>query len=324
MGKNNRNYPLDLSRTLCIVWIVAFFHMLNYFPKESQPQEMVGMVLYDITICVLSCFTYLSGYFLSKYSFINTRDVWAFYKKRLVRFFPLFVIACFSLIICGSDLKQIIFAVLGLSLIIPPPIYTLWYMSMLMLFYFITPLLRFTIDGDSNIICRANILKVIFIILIFALSFMYADRRLTLYLPFYIIGLNIPHKRAKELITNVYVFAISFILFAVLMIIRLKIYPNYISNFILPVESFAGVLVILSLSQFLYTDKIQRIVSWISEGSLCAYLFHRFFYAIILIITSMITGSKYMTIPLSIVSFIVLLVLSFYIQKLYNVILKRV
>lgn len=308
-----RNHAFDLARAVCVIWIVAFFHMLNYFPKESQFPEMTAMVCYDITICVLACFTFLSGYFLSKYRFDNKSDVVTFYKKRFTRFFPLFVIASFSLLICGSSIRQILLAIGGLSLIIPPPIYTLWYMSMLMLFYLMTPLLKYEKDSLSfKWICVA------FIAIVMVLSFKYADRRLTLYFPFYVLGLNLP-KQIVDIITERLWTLVAFIALCVLMYVRLKIYPNYLSNFILPVEAFFGVWFILSISKLIYTDRIFKPVTFFSEASLCAYLFHRAIYALILLIV----GCQFMTIPLAIISVVLLFILSYYLQKIYNHIVKR-
>ena len=56
---NERNHAFDLTRAVCVLWIVAFWHLQDYInvndcPKESKFPEMTAMVCYDITICVFS------------------------------------------------------------------------------------------------------------------------------------------------------------------------------------------------------------------------------------------------------------------------------
>ena len=157
----NRDYRFDLARALCVLWIVGFWHLINYLPHECRLEGNSLVVCKKITYGVLALFTFLSGYFLKKYDFNNINDVLKFLKKRMLRFYPLFVVATFCLLICGASFSQVIFAILGLSLFFPPAIPTLWYFSMLLLFYLFTPLLK------AKETVKMRIVFLVFVIFVF-------------------------------------------------------------------------------------------------------------------------------------------------------------
>ena len=83
---------LDIVRALCILEIVGFWHMRNYVALSSETESLSSFG-YCITLGVLSTFTFLSGYFLKKYSIASFADVKSFYLKRFKRFWIPFFIA---------------------------------------------------------------------------------------------------------------------------------------------------------------------------------------------------------------------------------------
>ena len=180
-----RDFPFDLARSICVVWIVGFWHMQNYFSPDNKLSGDSLTVCFDITTSVLACFTFLSGFFLKKYEYTNIEDVLYFYKKRLIRFYPLFVIAVVGLVICGSTIQQGLLAILGLSMFFPSPIHTLWYFSMLLFFYMLTPLLKIRRDE-----WRKNVVPIVLMLSVLVLGYFFFDKRLVIYFPFYVLGLN--------------------------------------------------------------------------------------------------------------------------------------
>lgn len=90
----NRIETYDILRALMVIWIVCIWHKLDY---QSSHNGWIGYnsICFDVTKIVLASFTLLSGIFLNKYSISSYSDVLTFYKKRLLRFYPLLIIALF-------------------------------------------------------------------------------------------------------------------------------------------------------------------------------------------------------------------------------------
>lgn len=141
---SNNIFVLDLIRVLCIIWIVVFWHGNDYMPIEYQFNESRVCLDY-ITTMVLGVFSLLSGLLLSKYRFNSFSEIMNFYKKRFSRFFVLFFIAVMLFYLLGFyTLKTSLKCILGVSVYIGQKPYTLWYMSMLMTFYILSPLVNCT------------------------------------------------------------------------------------------------------------------------------------------------------------------------------------
>lgn len=307
----NRDFRFDFARALCVLWIVGFWHLINYLSQECRLEGNSLVICKEITYGVLACFTFLSGYFLKKYDFNNIDDILIFYKKRLLRFYPLFVVASFCLLVCGGTFKQVIFAILGLSLFAPPAIPTLWYFSMLLLFYLFTPMLKVK---DTT---KIRIVFLLLFIAVIVLGYFFADQRLIMYFPFYVLGLNLSN-RIVERIMNFPVFIITILLFVGLCIVGSE---NLIIQI---VQAMAGVCTILSFSKLVYKDKIQRPVSFIAEASMCAYLFHRPIYAVFTFVLGKSKPFHYMPIYVAIVAVVILFITSYFVQKYYNRIINQI
>lgn len=302
----NRYFPFDLARCICVVWIVGFWHMRQYLSLELRPSERDLFVYKSITMGVLACFTFLSGYFLKKYEFHNSGDILAFYKKRFIRFYPLFVIAVVGLVVFGSTIQQGMLAILGLSMLYPPPIHTLWYFSMLLLFYLMPPILKVRRD-----LWKSCFSFIFLIILVLVTSYLFFDIRLFIYFPFYVLGLNISNHTVDKLL-NPFSLAVSIVVFVVLC---LWCQDNC---FLQIVHSLCVVIAMLSFCKLVFLDKITQPVSYIAEASMCAYLFHRPIYLIIVIVMRNLTRYQFMTIPIALFSVVALFGFAYSIQSLYN------
>jgi peptidoglycan/LPS O-acetylase OafA/YrhL len=286
--------------------------MLNYLSPDLQLEGGWATICERITQSVLACFTFLSGFFLKKYEFRNLCDVKSFYIKRLTRFYPLFVVAAFSTIICGNGLRSILLGVIGLSLIVPPAMITLWYFSMLILFYILTPLLKIQEKNTKKLIAF-----VVCVCVVMLLGYTNADERLAIYFPFYVIGLNF-NNRLVENSKNWLSLLVSLLLWVALCEFKLD---GIIWQII---HACCGVSVIVSFSYLFYCEKLKNPIGFVASASMCAYLFHRPLYTVIVYLINMLSVCKYMTIPIAGISLALLIVLSFYIQKLYENALQAV
>ena len=100
-----REYRFDVVRVVCMTYVVAYFHLSGYV----YPHGLIGGC-YSLSMALahasLGLFTFVSGYLLGKkYKFGQYGDagVWTFYKKRILRVFPLFVLASAALWLIGLN-----------------------------------------------------------------------------------------------------------------------------------------------------------------------------------------------------------------------------
>ena len=130
---------LDASRAFCMLWIVGIWHVVNL--DRFKPGIEV------ITIGVLALFTFISGYFLGG-RLESCKEILCFYKKRLKRFYPLFVLSCITLyvlhlidnsIVYINSFLQLLLSITGLAGFTSMMPLTIWYFCMIMFFYLVTP-----------------------------------------------------------------------------------------------------------------------------------------------------------------------------------------
>ena len=308
-----RNVPMDISRAVCMLWIVGIWHLQEYMViKNSWNNPYTTCV----TVSVLSMFTFLSGYFLSG-KIKNVKECLCFYKKRLLRFYPLFFVASISLFLFSKffgagfiqTFQQLIFTLTGLSCFIKPYPATVWYLAMLISFYAITPFINMVEWGKRKIL----ILISIYLLLIIGVLYGQTDIRILIYFPVYVVGLLIGKKitfftsevwSGKGMLLSLLVWVASIIICVrcnslicfQLLVAMTAIVPLY----------YVGVF----LNRWEYAGKL---LTKISYASMCAYLFHRQFYGV----TRVALGDfTFVTAYLIIVP--LLLIASYTIQKIYD------
>jgi len=308
-----------------MIWIAGVWHFYGNYPPEYQFSPLGFKIAGIITEIVLATFTFLSGFFLSKYIFVKKNDVVFFYRKRFWRFYVLFIIAVLCMFMLFSmesggitkqGVIQMLSSLLGLSLFFPPPISTLWYLSMLLMFYILTPLFRYSYSDK-----KVNLIWIITIFLILVVSFIVfkIDDRLLLYYPFYVIGLFFP-KHLFEKISSakwIPVFVGGAICLGYIMLCRNEFYLKY-------TYLIFGVPMLISICYLIYFKRLNKIVSWASYATMCVYLFHRFLYpVVILMFSKTINGYKYMEMYYVILSIVIFFVVGYGIQKAYDIVINK-
>lgn len=269
---------IDYIRALCMVWIVGFWHIGDY-SAMSISTNVTSLV----TLGVLGAFTYISGYFLGKKRISTISDVWTFYKKRFLRIYPMFFVSCISLyairLIAGVgtivSLKQLLLTLTGLSCIITPAPSTIWYVSMLVLFYLLTPV----IISRSSLFSKAAVCVGIYGIFILLMCTIGIDDRVLLWFPMYALGLltagiNFSTKFDYRLAV------LSLIGYVGMIYLKESFLDSYVLN---GVAEFiiAGLFVIFLMQAGKLLEAkalIGKILRPISYASMCAYLFHRQYY----------------------------------------------
>lgn len=336
MNTQKRDLGFDLIRSISALWIVCVWHLLAY----AEPA--VDYVTPPFKFCAelaLSCFMFISGYFLGQKSISNGRDVWEFYKKRFWRFYILYFIAALILLAGGivagkmwfQTPQSFISTILGLSSFIDPTVGTIWFMSMLMMFYVLTPLILYGNKGGKKRLLVSVAIYFLFLILYFILPSV--DERLLRFFPLYALGLLLTKNTICKLKNSYFAAIISLVVCVILTAFPLSLPNEYISVI---VSNLVYVLKFFSAFIFLIwcVDKINlsgggkfcSSIEFVSYISLALYLFHRPVYQVLtMIINGLYTkgiGSNLWVLYLIFVP--IAIVVSYYIQKVYDKFLTRI
>lgn len=276
-----RDVKFDIARCLCMFWVIGILHLTQYLGDEYYLNNtLIGK---NITSAALGVFSLVSGYFIGqKYIIENLGDTKRFYIKRLIRFYPLFLLASLLLVLIGfNGWRETIISLVGLTAFVPSDyrVKTTWYMAMLLCFYAITPLVsRRNMKGlMGGGICM------IISLLIFYLYYRFhgMDLKFLYNLILYYIGIIAGRNKTIFLgiINNIWLQFSGIILFAVILYFSYKFEKN-----LLDIASwFVGVWALLSISALL-ERLVARSLGWVRFIESCAYatlsyyLFHRVFY----------------------------------------------
>lgn len=291
-----------------MIWIIGFWHVFDYIEYNAEAKE----VMRHITISVLACFTFISGFFLGKKQ-ISVRE---FYLNRFKRFYLLFFVASTLLLLSGwyRSFSQYFFSLTGLSNFILPQPGTLWYISMLLLLYLVTPLLAYSSKSflkNPPLVLAARCLLLIAILYI-CQYFSCIDYRTPFYSFFYIAGLLTPYSLYEELMEK----RAIVLLFGGAYFVGYLITGGGTLNLF---HAAIGALLIIVISSFVRSvsgNHLGRMWSALAYSSLCAYLFHRLIYMFFTHIAATQSGQ----IPLFWIPVIVAVILlaSYSIQWLYD------
>ena len=317
-----RNLSIDLIRSICCLYIIGFWHLVEY-TSFSCKESLFMQIGAFFTVIAMACFSFISGVCMQKYTFNEKKDCVIFLKKRLIRFFPLFFLSALSLFCAGLVLpsswfintSQFILTVTGTSLLFPPTAPTLWFISMCMLFYYITPLILWKRSKMMMTCVRVFILLLFLYLSHYLSNGVIVDFKLLIYLPLYIFGLFFPYTKisGKQLITLV-----SCLTLTLVMCFYFG-YASLSSPLFCIILGISGTLFFVMVSRVLSaTYIISKIpIRKISYASMTAYLFHRQIYELIYILIGNFN------VILSIVSVSIVFSLAYNIQSIYDKLLRN-
>lgn len=313
-----RDFCFDIVRAICVIEIVAYWHIVDYidYARAGLEQKWGN----SVTVGCLACFTFMSAHFLKKYKIGSLTDIKNFYLKRLIRFYPLLFVSATLLFGAGLvvgehffSIRQYFATLSGLGVFVFPYPPTLWYFSMIVLFYLLTPFVLY----PSKTIVRIFI-AFLFVGMFYISSFFFGtiDHRVFLYLPIYLIGLLLPDsivEKAKHSLPGI----VSAVLWLIMGLISFKI--PIVSPLI---RSIFFVVFLIWIGSLVKDTNCSSVLKDISYSSMVVYLFHRHFYLAFVFIVNIGAGEslKNSTIPLSLCYLILplMFIVSYYIQKYYD------
>ena len=329
-----RIIEFDCARALAMMYIIGFWHLRHYtfFRLSSIPYaETIGSF---ITIGALCTFTFISAFFLGNNIIHNKDELINFFKRRFLRLYPLFIISCFSLFYISisffktlgqegyfESYNQLALTLLGLGCFAPQAPLTVWYASMIIFFYFITPFVLYKIEQRLQL--SIGILVIIFIFICMnSLIWRYfsVDSRFFEHYIIYFLVLILSHYHRevilRTILNNKFYLINTIIVLGLLPIagIMYRLKGNLSESFIVHIfVIYFGTIVFLAFARLLAKVQIlNKALSFISYTSMTCYLFHRQYFEII----AKIFG-KFSTL-LAILALFSLIIISFYIQKLYD------
>ena len=304
-------------------YIVGIFHLSQYLGSEYYLNNNVygNSIMWSC----LGTFSLISGYLIGrKYNCETWEDVLFFYKKRVARFYPLFFLSAVLLYTIGfNNLWQTINSLLGLAPFLKPRPLTLWYISMIMVFYFISPVVL-----NVERVKRSLALFIGFAVLS---HFIAIDFRFIFNLFFYLTGLCTSSLSTKEFFNNKKRvnggggrFLTTICLIAIYAIMFFLLREN---NDIGPYRMLTNTMGVFCLVLFVYMQKsllkYEKLITFLAYTSMSCYLFHRFVYWVVLSIFKP-QETLLLAIFMFLVAVPVCFAFSYCIQKMYDRFISKI
>lgn len=299
----------DIARVLCILVIVAFHHMTDYIRNGVELRDGYGWLVTSS----LACFTFISGYFLGK----KELDCKSFFVSRLKRFFIPLVLTSVLLSFGGwfDSIWQFLFTITGLSCFFLPQPSTLWFFSMMIVFYFLTPYLSQR-NGPAKTLIHGAVCMGVFLLLF---HFNMLDIRLLYYFPFYIAGILITGMTVLRLVRDVRITVLCILILCVMT--NLSTHESYPD---LAVINASGVLLIMTISFYIgkySTRRIKSMFECLSYSSMFAYLFHRGIYGMAGLFYKHFLHEPYLPVHIIPAVLVTIFAVSYFAQKTYDLLI---
>jgi peptidoglycan/LPS O-acetylase OafA/YrhL len=314
---------LDLIRLLAVAYVISLLHIPNYLT-----QDRTGAVNTMVTYLMLGCLIFVSGYVLTRrYPAIGDgKSTWAFLTRRLLRVYPLYVVALVGYVIYDRSLTavNVVAHLLCLNLVLTPatgePLRTIWFVSMIILYYF--AYVGFARMKDAFLAIVAVLATLVLLVVNTWTG--YTDERLALFLPLFAAGIVmarrqvLPRLRAAPVLVSTAVFLLCGI--AQLAIVRFPPLPTALLRIL---WMLSGVLPVWAAASW-----VIRKLGWgkwagrLCYASFCAYLFHRHIYRILLLICQPSSGGG-TVLYLALVGVPMAFLVGFCVQSAYDRLVSR-
>jgi peptidoglycan/LPS O-acetylase OafA/YrhL len=320
---DDRLQAFDLVRLLAVIYVISLWHIPNYLA-----QARTGALNTMVTYLMLGCLVFVSGYMLAKKypELRGWEDNGRFLARRLLRVYPLYVVAVLGYVIYDRSLTAVNVAahLLCLNLVLTPatgePLRTIWFVSMIILYY--SAYVGFARMKETVVVIVAMLATLILLVVNTWTG--YTDVRLALFLPLFAAGIVrarrqvLPRLRAAPVLISATVFVSCGI--AQLINVRLPALPEAL---LVILWMLSGVLPVWAAASWLIRE-----LGWgkwagrLCYASFCAYLFHRHIYRILLLIFQPSSGGG-TVLYLALVGVPLAFLVGFFIQSGYDRLVSR-
>jgi len=343
----NKFIEFDFLRALAIISIV-FYHLRYVLPASL----IFGNPLLYGTFkeLGLGIFSFASGYLIAYNNpeFFSLQDIKKFYKKRIVRLFPLYwlaivcVIAAYFAFATVSDFREIfsffytgifdqsklIVYILDLQIFINPERSVFWYVSFILVCYACYPLIKKLTKSDEQLLLVSLLIMGVFGLL--RIFFKLVDDRFFIYFLLFIGGIIVSNRKVLETSFSKKKEIVLAILTGILILVNYLYFSNTFIKIVslnLAILFFCILLVLLLRKKALtaFTTRFEYTITFIAFGSYAVYLFH----GLILELGHLLSFTLGLT-PLANEIFVLLMVvpiifiIGYYLQMLDNRIMKKI
>lgn len=268
-----RYLGIDLFKFLAIFYIVSYWHMFNYVNVFDDYNNIFTDIF---TRILLGYFVFVSAFFAGKA--LAKKSIKGYIKDKIVRIYPLYLLAILTFFMLGISSNFSLFtAVFSLSMFIKPAPWTLWFITMIMMFFLISPLfLRFLNLSTYKMFGLLTSLFVVYYI--YDIFIGRLDYRLYMYTLPFVFGF-LESSNDKNSISKIMSKAQLVIAFCIGIYIAFHFYQSH-SELVRHISKVPLVLFGASLA-FLFSCKVKisteyrGIITKLSYASFCMYLFHR-------------------------------------------------
>jgi peptidoglycan/LPS O-acetylase OafA/YrhL len=319
-----RLQEFEALRGLSIVLLLALHSEVfdpGIFGEGTGP--LAGLV----ASFLLGSFFFLAGYF-TEFSIQKNTSLFSFIKSKVIRIFPPYWVALLLFVYgIGYSLKRFDFAIYALNLqaIFSPvfikPLLTLWYISMLVVFYIVFCIILFSLKSNRGV----WIASILFFVVAYGLNFSIGlfDPRFFQYYFIFLIGVyfcRFSNIREKILSLNI----VYKILLAIITAIFMWLVEGYpLTNFLYIFIADVFILSWIWLWLGIFRAKIGnwKIWAFLSTASFFAYLYHRPLWHFLNKALNLETGMEKVFFNLT-AGAILALIIGYYLQRGYDKLLS--
>lgn len=269
-----REVPIDVMRAVSMLYIVGFWHLLDYTKVAGWHYNPVT---YRLTVGALSLFVLISGFLTGrKDGGLARGEIGRFYETRFWRIYLPLVIASGLFLAAGiSDTLALVKGVTLVGMLLAPPPLTLWFVDMIVLFYLMAPLLIGLRENEMAYIalCAA----IVGAMILYQAGTGRMDMRLILYFPCFAAGIFLAGGSLPSSTPS---------LIGLLILAALSLGPTLTgpsssletNPWALPWALFGSIAVFVVVMQAGRNLRSPAILTQLSEASFFMYLLHRPFY----------------------------------------------
>lgn len=276
MGKilsKDRKSEFDFLRAVAIVWIVGIWHLDDY--ASNYFYSTTTDVIKDV---MLGVFCFISGYFVSK----NYTDCSSFFKKKILRIYPLYVVALLFLSPFSKvSLRTFLLSLGLLNEIMNVRLATLWFISMICNFYLFVPMF---FANESRAKKTILTLAVCLLAGVLHVRARMVDYRMFQFFPLFLLGvIAANHSPTERFISGRWPAMVGFLL-----CLLITFYFGGAQNLALR-RIWRAIVMCLAAPPLIFLSKKfanltgwSRLVNILSYSAFCMYLFHRPLYEILM------------------------------------------